>query len=65
MIKCDCGEKGCTTEIVISLPGGEAIDLEIWHKKKNGDPEKQTIMLRPDSIIQLIRRLKDALIQLA
>lgn len=65
MIECDCGEKNCTTYIEISLPGGMAIDLKIVHKDKGGNIIETTICLTPNSIMQLVQRLKDALIQLA
>lgn len=62
-IKCTCGNKGCTTELVIyqlGLPG--SLDIAIKHTV--GDKEiEERIGLNPNSVIQLIGLLKQALIE--
>ena len=62
-IKCTCGNKGCTTELMIYESTGY-IDLIVYHKE--GETEKrETIGLDANEIVRLIKELKESLMNIA
>lgn len=61
-MECKCGNKGCSTNLEIYRDVGR-IDIRIAHKEK-GEDKLTDISLDANSIVQLIRELKNALSEL-
>ena len=62
-IKCTCGNKGCTTVIEVQKNTYSPSLRLSWEDK--GQPRGEEIALDANTIIQLIRELKDALQEMA
>jgi hypothetical protein len=63
MIKCSCGNAGCTTVLYLDQATG-SVDLRIeW--KDNGATDQHSIALSPNEIVLLIKQLKSSLNDLA
>ena len=65
MIKCSCGNKGCTTVLYLDI-GTRYVNLKIGYDEgtKQGDTPNRfegDIALEPNTIIQLIKELKNSL----
>jgi len=62
-IKCACDNKGCSTVLEINQ-GLSYVDLMITNNK-DGTPKHETIVLDPNTVVQLIKQLKQALSDMA
>lgn len=63
MIECRCGERDCTTVLDVKESAG-CVDIKISYECATSANE-QSIELDPNGIVQLIKQLKTALINIA
>jgi hypothetical protein len=65
-IKCACGNAGCTTEIYVHSNSLSSVDLVIEYQDNNKKDWKYTrVSLDPNRVVQLIKELKQALMEMS